>query len=73
MNHPAGNIGKKIWDTVGDYLLIDYPNRDEELNIVSLAVTTHCVLNNVAYIRVHDVADTMSAVNAINNYIKIAK
>ena len=35
--------------------------RDEELNIVSLAVTTHCVLNNVTYLRVHDVAANRDA------------
>ena len=28
---------------------------DSELNIVSLAVTAHCVINNVSHLRVHDV------------------
>mgnify|MGYP001177689272 FL=1 len=34
---------------------------DDELNIASLAVTTHCVVNDVSYLRVHDVSANKDA------------
>ena len=48
-------------------------NKPEERLAATLSMNTIAMLKGVDILRVHDVVDTMSAVNAINNYIKIAK
>ena len=35
--------------------------KNNELNIASLAVTTHCVINGVSYLRVHDITPNKDA------------
>ena len=35
--------------------------KDDELSIASLAVTTHCVINGVSYLRVHDIVPNRDA------------
>ena len=48
-------------------------NKPKERLAPTLSINTIAILNGADILRVHDVVDTINAVNAINNYIKIAK
>ena len=48
-------------------------NKPKERLAPTLSMSTIAILNGVDILRVHDVSDTINAVSAINNYIKIEK
>ena len=48
-------------------------NTPEERLSPTISINTVALLNGVDILRVHDVKDTVNAVNAINRYIKVAK